>query len=113
MSRKMGCHRVVFLVLLYFVMINDILSSTPVPRNLKYSLFADDCITQIALDFVQQWASLWGFKFSVPKCIGVVFTQHKIPALHITLQGQLIPFKNSMKFLGLHFDSRLNWKTRK
>ncbi len=28
---------------LFCIMINDILSSTPVPRNLKYSLYADDC----------------------------------------------------------------------
>ena len=60
---------------------------------------------------LQQWASLWGFKFSVPKFISVVFTQRKIPALHISLQDQPIQFKNSVKFLGLHFDSRLNWKT--
>ena len=31
--------------------------------------------------------------------------------MHLTLQGQPIPFKISVKFLGLHFDSRLNWKT--
>ena len=66
-----------------------------------------------ALNSVQQWASLCGFKFSVPKCISVVFTRRKIPALHITLKGQPIPFQNSMKFLGLHYDTRLNWKTHK
>ena len=29
--------------ILFCIMINDILSTTPVPRNLKYSLYADDC----------------------------------------------------------------------
>ena len=58
---------------LFCFMINNILSSTPVPRNLKYSLYADDCALwhsspnaqllagriQIALESVHQWASLW------------------------------------------------------
>ena len=107
--------------ILFSIMINDILSTTPAPRNLKYSFYADDWgiwhsspyaefsagRIQLALDSFQHWASLWGFKFSVPKCIGVVFTRRKIPNLHITLHGQPIPFQNSVKFLGLHFDSRL------
>ena len=111
--------------ILFCIMINDILSTTPIPRNLKYSLYADDCALwhsspnaqfsagriQDALDSVQHWASLWGFKFSVAKCIGVVFTRRNVPNLQLTLQGQPIPFQNSVKFLGLHFDSRLNWKT--
>ena len=109
---------------LFNIMINDILSTTPIPRNLKYSLYADDCAIwhcspnaqfsagriQLALDSVQHWASLWGFKFSVAKCIGVVFTKRNVPDLHLTLQSQPIPFKSSVKFLGLHFDSKLSWK---
>ena len=58
----------------------------------------------------KHWASLWGIKFSVAKCIGVVFTRRNVPDLQLTLQGQPIPFQNLVKFLGLHFDSRLNWK---
>ena len=54
---------------------------------------------------------LWGFKLSVAKCIGVVFTRRNVPELQLTLQGQPIPFQNSLKFLGLHFDRRLIWKT--
>ena len=81
--------------ILFCIMINDILSTTPIPRNLKYSLYADDCALwhsspnaqfsagriQDALDSVQHWASLWGFKFSVAKCIGVVFTRRNVPDL--------------------------------
>jgi len=110
---------------LFSVMIDDILSSAPIPRNLKYSLYADDCAiwhsspyaefsagrVQLALNSVQQWASRWGFKFSVNKCVGVVFSLRKVPALNLTLDTQPIPFQNSVKFLGLHFDCRLTWKT--
>lgn len=110
---------------LFLFMINDILSSAPIPRNLKYSLYADDCALwhssrnvqfsagriQVALDSVHRWALRWGFKFSVAKCVGVVFTRRlNIPNLHITLDNEPIPFQNSVKFLGLHFDRRLNWK---
>ena len=84
--------------ILFCIMINDILSTTPVPKNLKYSLYADDCALwhsspnvrfsagriQDALDSVQHWASLWGFKFSVAKCIGVVFTRRNVPDLQLT-----------------------------
>ena len=49
--------------------------------------------------------------FSVAKCIGVVFTRRNVPDFQLTLQGQPIPFQDSVKFLGLHFDSRINWKT--
>jgi len=81
-------------------------------------LYADDCAlwhsspnaqfsagrVQLVLD------SRWGFNFSANKCIGIVFTTRKLPNLHLTLDYQPIPFRNSVKFLGLHFDTRLNWK---
>ena len=111
--------------ILFCIMIYDIVSTNPIDRNLRYSMYADDCSfwnsspnaqfsagrIQDALDSVQHWASLWGFKFSVAKCIGVVFTRRNVLDLQLTLQGQPIAFQNSVKFLGLHFDSRLNWKT--
>ena len=111
---------------LFSVAINDILSSASIPRTLKYSLYADDCAVwhssrnaqfsaqqiQLALESVQQWALEWGFKFSIPKCIGIVFTRKRnVPPLNLTLDNQPIPFKNSVRFLGLHFDCRLTWRT--
>ena len=110
---------------LFNVAINDILSSASVPRTLRYSLYADDCAMwhssrnaqssaqqiQLALESVNRWALEWGFKFSVQKCIGVVFTRKRnVPPLNLTLDNQPIPIKNSVRFLGLHFDSRLNWR---
>ena len=40
---------------------------------------------QDALASVQHWASFWGFKSSLAKCIGVVFTRRNVPDLHLTL----------------------------
>ena len=90
---------------LFSVAINDILSSASVPRTIKYSLYADDCAlwhssrnaqfsarqVQLALESVQRWALEWGFKFSIPKCVGVVFTRKlNVPDFHITLDNQPI-----------------------
>ena len=80
-------------------MINDILSTTPVPKILKYPLYVDDCALwytlsneqfsarwiQDTLDSVQHWAFLWRFKLPVPKCIGLVFTRRNAADLQLTL----------------------------
>lgn len=63
------------------------------------------------LESVHQWVLQKGFKFSVPMCIGVVFSRLKIPQLDLTLDGQPIPFKNSAKYLVVHFHKRLNFKS--
>ena len=107
---------------LFLCMINDILPSPP--RNLKYSLYADDCAIwhsssnaqfsanriQLALDMIHNWGLQWGFKFSTKKSIGEVFTHRRKPNIRLTLENHPIPIQNSAKFLGLLFDSRLNWK---
>ena len=107
---------------LFLIMINDILPAPP--RNLKYSLYADDCAiwhssniaqfsagrVQMALNSIHAWGQQWGFKFSAAKSVGVIFTHKlKLPRISLTLGNTPIPIKNSARFLGLHFDSRLNW----
>lgn len=45
------------------------------------------------------------------KCRYMIFTQNKIiPKLNIFLQGEQIIYTNHMKFLGLTFECRLNFK---
>ena len=106
---------------LFIVMINDILPAPP--WNLKYSLYADDCAiwhssnnaqfsageVQKALDQIHHWGRQWGFKFSVTKSIGVIFTRRRQPNITLKLGNDPIPIKNSVRFLGLHFDSKLKW----
>lgn len=89
----------------YFIdflpLIYDILSSTLMHRNLKYSLYADDCSiwhssrnvqfslgqVQAAFEPVDLWALQWGCKFSVPKCTGAVFNTRKRPQINLILHG--------------------------
>ncbi|KAK3869753.1 hypothetical protein Pcinc_024981 [Petrolisthes cinctipes] len=107
---------------LFLCMINDILPAPP--RNLKYSLYADDCAIwhsscnaefsatriQLALDLIHNWVLQWGFKFSVRKSVGVIFTHRKKPDVRLTMGVNPLPIQNSTKFLGLYFDSRLTWR---
>jgi len=107
---------------LFLCMINDILPAPP--RNLKYSLYADDCALwhsssnaefsanriQLALDMIHNWGLQWGFKFSTRKSIGVIFSRRRMPNIRLTLDHHPIPIQNSARFLGLLFDRRLNWK---
>lgn len=106
-------------------MINDILLSAPILRDLKYSLSADHCAIwhssttvqfsagrdQAAPDSVQRWALQQGFEFPSAKSVMVVFTHKaKILTLQLNLDNNQIPLRITVKFLGLHFDRRLNWK---
>ncbi|GFO13711.1 RNA-directed DNA polymerase from mobile element jockey [Plakobranchus ocellatus] len=60
----------------------------------------------------RMWVSENGFRFSVSKTICVHFHRQRIytePALH--LDGQPIPVKGEAKFLGVVFDSKLNFSS--
>ena len=106
----------------FLIAIDDVLPAPP--RNLKFSLFADDCAVwhsssnaqfsasrvQMALNSIHIWGQQWGFKFSVAKSYGIIFTRnYKIPNITLKIGDVPIPIKDSVRFLGLHFDRRLNW----
>ncbi|GFO15006.1 retrovirus-related pol polyprotein from type-1 retrotransposable element r1 [Plakobranchus ocellatus] len=67
---------------------------------------------QLCINNVQKWVSQNGFRFSVSKTTCVHFHRQRIytePALH--LDGQPIPVKGEAKFLGVVFDSKLNFSS--
>src|SRR5206468_10095883 len=106
--------------ILFLVMINDLKVSKS-----ELSLFADDSSTfktgrnlklinkgiQTSLDQIQTWCDTWGFKISVAKTCAVLFTHKSKTELPfpLTLNGQAIKTENKVKFLGVWFDSRLQW----
>ncbi|GFO50013.1 RNA-directed DNA polymerase from mobile element jockey [Plakobranchus ocellatus] len=68
---------------------------------------------QLCINNVQKWVSENSFRFSVSKTTCVHFHRQRIytePALH--LDGQPIPVKSEAKFLGIVFDSKLNFSSR-
>ncbi|GFO17358.1 Pol-like protein [Plakobranchus ocellatus] len=110
--------------MLFNLKINNIINS--VSKHVNSSLFVDDfaiyaegkhlqhleCTIQLCINNIQKWVSENGFRFSVSKTTCVHFHRQRIytePALH--LDCQQIPVKGEAKFLGVFFDSKLNFSS--
>lgn len=107
-----------FLYLLYT-------SDIPTTETTFIGTFADDTVVlassesqnqaveylQQALDKISQWTRDWKLKLNELKSVHVTYAlRHKNSNLHTFLNGVQIPQAESAKYLGLHLDSRLNWK---
>jgi len=107
--------------ILFLVMINDLKVSDP---KTQQSIFADDSAIyrsgpnqqrvqnkiQDGLDEIEKWCIKWGFKLSAQKSVIVVFSNKKVNMQHpFTINDEIIEIKGSAKFLGVIFDSKLNW----
>ena len=57
----------------------------------------------------RQWCDLWGFKISLEKTIAVVFSHRKDLDIQLSINNQQVKVESRAKFLGLVFDSKLNW----
>ena len=111
--------------ILFNLMINDIFDT--VSNDFSYAIYADDCTVwtqgrgiarlvrsmQTTLDALAEWAQNWGFTFTPSKCKAVVFRRYmnrreleNLPALRIN--SEQIQYDESVKFLGVYFDTRLN-----
>ena len=107
----------------FAIAINDILDTISPP--VKGSLFVDDLALyctgydaksvcnyiQKSIDSVSKWADNNGFRFSASKTVAIRFTRRRnleeIPVL--TLNGNILPYENKVKFLGMIFDEKLTW----
>ena len=110
-------------VTLFSIAINNITRNVSAPVNC--SLFVDDfavyCTSydatsackyiQKSINEIGNWADNNGFKFSTSKTIAVRFSRtrrkEEIPTL--MLKGNIIPYEDQVKFLGLIFDKGLTW----
>ena len=110
-------------LMLFNLKINNIMKY--VSNNASASLFVDDFAVyiegnhlkhlertiQLCTNKIQKWVAEHGFKFSISKTTCVHFHKQLIytePSSH--LDGQAIPVKDEMTFLGLLFDKKLNFK---
>ena len=111
--------------MLFNLKINNIMKS--VYNNANASLFVDDFAVyiegkhlkhlersmQLRINKIQKWVAENGFKFSISKTTCVHFHKQRIytePTLH--LDGQAIPVKDEVKFLGLIFDRKLDFMAK-
>ena len=107
--------------LLFLIMINDLPNTL---QDVESSVFADDsCLfksgrnlahikksIQDNLTRISDWCDTWGFKISLDKTVAVVFSHRTNIHIDLTINNQLVKIDNKAKFLGLIFDSKLNWK---
>ena len=111
-------------VALFAIMINDIDSN--LPPSIGRSLFVDDfaiwCSSrstvavqrqlQLAVNKIETWGSVNGFRFSTSKTVGVHFCRRRgaCPDMMINMYGSAISFQSSARFLGVILDSRLSYR---
>jgi len=65
---------------------------------------------QTHLDSIEKWTHKWRLKINQNKSTHITFTLRNgnIPQLYFN--NTIIPQAETVKYLGLHFDERLNWK---
>jgi len=113
-------------VTLFALKINSIIRHIEPRHNVMTSLFVDDLQVscrgpdlaeigqhlQQRLDEISRWSNRNGFKFSVSKTQIMHFTTN--PGLHnrpqLKLGEQVLPYVESIKYLGLIWDPKLTWK---
>ena len=69
--------------ILFCIMINDTMSATPVPRNLKYSLYADDCALWHSSPNAQ-FSAGWIQTLLIPFSIGLLCRDLSFPLLSVS-----------------------------
>ena len=104
-------------------MINDLPTNK---MKTDATLFADDsCLftsgrnlnsivnkMQDSLNKLVQWCNLNGFKISMNKTVAVLFTRRRDRIDRILkINGESVKIENKAKFLGIIFDSQLNWNS--
>ncbi len=98
---------------------------TQIDMGIGRSLYADDgalwkrgrnvghvekCM-QTAVNIVENWASEWGFRFSVSKTQVICFTKRKTnPVINIKMYGKQLEQVSVIRFLGMWMDTKLNFR---
>ena len=108
---------------LFSIAISGILNATR--NNINAILYVDDLLIytqgnyrpsmerriQTAINSINHWATTHGFTFSAPKTNCIYFHQKRKwqPLAHLTINGSIIPHRESIKYLGLIFDYKMTW----
>lgn len=68
-------------------------------------------LLQSSLNSVSCWLKRWRIKVNGSKCVHITFTTRRQSCPPVSLQGVQIPVANEVKYLGMHLDRRLTWRT--
>ena len=74
--------------------------------NTRYSTMK----LQNSLNKITSWCKQWRIKLNESKSQHINFTNRKETPLPVKINGKIIPFGNSAKYLGLTLDAKLRWK---
>jgi hypothetical protein len=110
----------VLVPILYLLYTADI----PNDENKTLAMFADDTAIlstrnsqltatdnlQKSIDNIFAWTRCWKIRINGDKSVHVNYTLRKTENFQLVLNQTPIPQKGSAKYLGMHLDSRLNWK---
>jgi hypothetical protein len=66
---------------------------------------------QAHLHTLHPWLTKWKIQINTNKSININFTTRPIDTPQLSLNADPIPKKESVKYLGLHLDSKLTWRT--
>ncbi|PNF25684.1 hypothetical protein B7P43_G16139 [Cryptotermes secundus] len=66
---------------------------------------------QYHLDTLHIWLQRWKISVNTNKSVQVTFTTKKSGCPEVNINNNPIPVKTEVKYLGLHLDEKLTWKT--
>jgi hypothetical protein len=66
---------------------------------------------QQSLNKVSSWAQRWRIKINASKSVKVDFSLQPHPDIQLILDNDRIPTQPSVRYLGIHIDKKLTWKT--
>ena len=104
-----------------------LLFTSDMPTNIRthISTFADDTailgvhespqeaskILQDHITDLEKWLKQWKIKVNEQKCVHITFTLRRESCPPILINNQIIPQHSEVKYLGMHLDRRLTWKS--
>jgi len=68
-------------------------------------------LLQHNLNILQVWLDKWKIKVQQAKSVHITFTTKRTLCPPVTLDNIQIPMQSEVKYLGLHLDQRLTWRT--
>lgn len=105
---------------LFILYINDV----PVQTRTDLACFADDTASytsssdvdliidrlQLSLDALHGFFNTWKLKLNSSKTEAILFTRKRLPPdRNLKIDDHLIPWSNSVRYLGVILDTKLNW----
>lgn len=106
--------------ILFVLYVNDI----PRQPHTQLACFADDTASfcsesdtdliiarlQLSMDLLQAYFTKWKLKLNDNKTEAIMFTKKRTsPSKTLTINGFSIPWLDKVKYLGVTFDTKLNW----